>query len=214
MESKPCLTTRIFDKNTADGKLEWLQARRGKITGTDVAKIMGSRWGTAYDVWQDKMFLKPPIEDNDRMLFGRLLEPVIIAEYSRRSKVRVIDVGMVDANNPKYPWMGVNPDGIAVDGDGKWLWGLECKTGKVCGASAERSWSKMGETPLIIPPDYLWQVRYCMAVCNLDRWDVAALLNGSDYRTYTFTRDMAVEEHMLERLDNFWSYVVDKTPPI
>lgn len=213
--TKHCLTTRLFDKHTADGKALWLEARRRKITGTDVAKIMGtSKWGTAYDVWRDKLNMSDPIPDNDRMLFGRLLEPVIIAEYARRNAVSVIDVGMVESSDPTKEWLAVNPDGIIVDQNGQWLYGLECKTGKVCGMPAERMWSKVGETPVVIPPDYLWQVRYCMAVCNLDRWDVVALLNGNDYRTYTIKRDMAVEEHMLEKLGNFWQYVIDKTPPL
>lgn len=171
---------------------EWLMNRRKGITGTDVGKIMGvSKWGTAMDVWRDKMGLNLPIEDNESMLWGRILEDVIAMEYSRRN-----DVAYYKPTTIKYgkeTWMLGSPDGIIVDEQGKDLYGLEIKT--------SRSFKTFSSG---IPADYEYQCRWYMMIMDMPHWDLAALIMGSEYKQFRVERDMNIEEEMIKKCGDFW----------
>ena len=53
-----------------------------------------------------------------------------------------------------------------------------------------------------------------MHVCNLPRWDVAALIGGRDFRIYTIERDTQLEDFLVGAVGRFWSdHVVAKVPP-
>ncbi len=194
-----------------DEKLqEWLLARRQGITGTDVGKIMGvSKWGTIKDVYEDKVFGKD-IPDNENMLWGRLLEPVILGEYARRNNTEYTTTDYIHRGQEE--WQLANVDGIAIEtpivldnGDvvAKWKWGIEIKTSKS---------SKTFDPK--IPPDYEYQCRWYMFVCNLDRWDLAALILGSTYREFTILRDEKIEKEMVSKCRDFWfNYVVPRVQP-
>jgi putative phage-type endonuclease len=192
----------------------WLEARKKGITGTDVGKIMGvSHWGTSQDVYQDKMGVSAPKPDNEPMLWGRLLEPVIISEYSRRNDVEVIKPE--GATIGKEDWIIGSPDGIVVTRpQGKWCYGVEVKTGAIRNPAGEKRWSKQGVTPIVLSPDYEYQCRWYMMLCDLPKWELIALLNGNDFRTYTIMRDEKLEEEMYNRCKDFWfNNVLAKVPP-
>lgn len=192
-----------------ENKSDWLAKRRNGITGTDVSKIMGaSKWGNALNVFYDKLGLPDPIPDNPNMKWGRLLEPVIINEYNELNNVYSASVGhLIHHNND---WIIGNPDAIVFNDSGAWLKGLEIKTG-----SNKTYWSKMGDKNVVIPIDYLWQVRWYMLLTDLDEWDIAVLLQGVDYRQYTVYRDSAIEKEMMEVCRDFWfNCVLKKIKPI
>lgn len=59
-----------------------LEERRQWITATDTPKIMGTApasWGTKYDVYLEKCVEMEPRDDSAPMLWGRMLEPVILS---------------------------------------------------------------------------------------------------------------------------------------
>ena len=193
---------------------EWLEARKRGVTGTDVGKIMGlSHWGTSYDVYADKMGLSLPIDDNEPMLWGRLLEPVILKEYADRNDIEVIKPE--GAIIGKEDWIIGSPDGICVTRpEGKWGWGIEVKTGAIRNPAGEKRWSKKGVKPIVISPDYEYQCRWYMMLCDLPKWELVALLNGNDFRTYTIMRDEKLEEEMYNKCKDFWfNNVLAKVPP-
>jgi len=193
---------------------EWLEARKKGVTGTDVGKIMGlSHWGTSYDVYIDKMGLSAPTPDNEPMLWGRLLEPVIIKEYADRGDIEVIKPE--GAIIGKEDWIIGSPDGIVVTRpEGKWCYGVEVKTGAIRNPAGEKRWSKQGVFPIVISPDYEYQCRWYMMLCDLPKWELVALLNGNDFRTYTIMRDMKLEEEMYNKCKDFWfNNVLAKVPP-
>ena len=193
---------------------EWLEARKRGVTGTDVGKIMGlSHWGTSYDVYVDKMGLSLPIDDNEPMLWGRLLEPVILKEYADRNDIEVIKPE--GAIIGKEDWIIGSPDGICITRpEGKWGWGIEVKTGAIRNPAGEKRWSKKGVKPIVISPDYEYQCRWYMMLCDLPKWELVALLNGNDLRTYTIMRDEKLEEEMYNKCKDFWfNNVLAKVPP-
>ena len=184
-----------------DKLAKWLLARRQGITGTDVGKIMGvSNWGTIMDVYQDKIFGKE-IPDNENMLWGRVLEPVILEEYGRRNCLQTHKPDEIIYG--KEDWQLANVDGIVIADDKSWQWGVEVKTSK--SSKTFQSW---------IPGDYEYQCRWYMYVTNLDRWDLAALIFGSTYKEFTIRRDKEIEEEMVSKCRDFWfNYVVPRVQP-
>jgi hypothetical protein len=65
-----------------------------------------------------------------------------------------------------------------------------------------------------IPMRVLIQVILQMRLANLQTGIVAALLWGRELRTYTIHRDPALEESLVDQLDDFWRYVQTRVPLI
>lgn len=187
---------------------EWLNQRRMGITGTDVAKILGvSKWGTALEVYKDKLGLTPEKPMNAAMQFGVDQEPLIIKEYSKKNNAKVIQVGHLV--HSKESWIIGNPDGIVADDTNQWIKGLEIKTG-----SQKKYWGVSGDPEVRIPVEYQWQCRWYMALTNLQEWDIAVLLEKTEYRQYTLNRDLKIEQAMLDQCRNFWeNFVMKKIEP-
>jgi len=188
-------------------KAEWLLKRKQGITGTDVSKIMGlSHWGTMKDVYEDKLGLSEPIEQNEKMLWGTKLESLIRSHYAETNGVEVIEPGFIQG---KEDWIIGNPDGIVVNQAQKWEYGLEIKTAKVCSPSVKKMWDNK------VPIDYEYQCRWYMLLTDLPYWRLAVLMNGSEYHDhYVISRDEKLEQQMYERCSEFWhKYVVPKIFP-
>lgn len=86
--------------------------------------------------------------------------------------------------------------------------GVECK-------SAGRWGSKIyGDTIAAPLPDYcLAQNCHYMSGLDVDRWDLAALLNTNDFRIYVTRRDQELEDYLLEECERFWNYVQRRELP-
>ena len=68
---------------------EWLLLRRKGIGGSDAAAIVGlNRWRSAFDVYAEKVGLKPEQPDNEAMRRGGLEDYVASRFGSLRKKVR------------------------------------------------------------------------------------------------------------------------------
>jgi putative phage-type endonuclease len=184
---------------------EWLEARRSVITATDIGAIAGvSKWRSALDVFNDKMGIGPEVEENEAMRWGKALEPVVADRYAAENKVRLIDGVFV-----KRDWMGGTPDRIIIGEDGANRYGLEIKTGSLWTA---KEWGDEGTDH--VPDSYLLQCAWYMALTELSRWDVAVLLGGQDFRTYTVRRDMALEKRLIEIAAEFRErHILTGTPP-
>jgi putative phage-type endonuclease len=67
---------------------EWLEQRRHGIGGSDAAAALGlSPWKTPLSLYLEKTGDARPFRDNESMLWGRVLEPAIRAEYTRRTGI-------------------------------------------------------------------------------------------------------------------------------
>lgn len=87
--------------------------RRTYISSTEVAAVLGiSQYNTPYEIWEKKTGkVSQDIPDNDVMLWGRLLEPIIRKEIEKRKKVKI---GIVNpfVSDPNNPFLRCHPDGI------------------------------------------------------------------------------------------------------
>lgn len=73
------------------------------------------------------------------------------------------------------------------------LWGADAKT-----ADAMRGDEFGEEGTDEIPPEYVVQCDWSMAVCGVDRWDVPVLIGGNRFAIYTVTRELAREQATIE----------------
>jgi len=184
---------------------EWLKARMTGIGGSEMAAILGvSPWSSPADVWARKKGLIPELEDNLRFKIGRLFEAPIAQIYADREGVSLQLVNGI-YRHPEAPLVGT-PDRLIV-GQKK---GLEIKTAD---PAVAHTWGEP-ETDEI-PAYYLSQVAVYMALLDYDKWDVAVLFGTSDFRIYRITRDLELEEMILQRARDFWHRYIegDEEPP-
>lgn len=184
-----------------------LEARKKGIGGSDAAKALGkSKWGTQYDLYNDKMGLSEPIETNTAMRVGSALEDMILDEYERHTGNKVTH--FVDQPQPfkhiNHPFMLANLDGFVEDKNIV----VEAKT-----ARDDSDWGLSGSNN--IPADYLLQVMHYCAVMDADQADIIVFFKFSEkYGHYTYKRDRVAEEKLIDGEKRFWeNYVLKQTPP-
>lgn len=188
-------------------KQEWLAKRRLGITATDAAAVLGvhpykSRW----DVFADKLGLKPDTADNEAMYWGRELEDVIARRYMRDTgyQLRALPPGEVLAH-PYHPWLLGTPDRL-IDVLGR-VW-----EGKTAGWRAADRWGEAGHGA--IPEEYMVQTAVYMAITGFGTCDLAVLIGGQDYRVYNLKRDHELEEMIIEECERFRTdYIVPGREP-
>jgi putative phage-type endonuclease len=182
---------------------EWHEIRRTGIGGSDASSALGmSKYKTMYQLWDEKRNGCLPMEDNNYMLWGRILEPVIRQQYSDRTGSTVRVLGGV-LRDEKHSFMLANPDGIT---DNRIL--VEIKT-----ARTSDGWGEEGSDE--IPQNYLLQVQHYLVITKLDVAHVAVLIGGSDFRIYEIPADKELQEMLIDGENNFWEMVISgKAPPL
>lgn len=179
----------------------WLQARRKGIGGSDAAAILGlSPWKSPLQLYLDKRGELESQPDNESMLWGRVLEPVIRQQYAERTG-RIVRLHEGIIAHPSHAFMLANLDGFTDDRRV-----LEIKT-----ARSGHDWGEPGTDE--IPETYLLQVQHYMAVTGYEVADVAVLIGGSDFRIYEVPADNDLHEMLIDAEAEFWQRVVEGNPP-
>lgn len=133
------------------GSLEWLEKRRGSITGTDASIIMGvNPFKTRKDLLKEKLGLITT-ELNDAMRKGIELEPKAREIYMLRENTIVYPAVAV---HDDYFWAMASLDGISENNDLI----LEIKCGKNAFEKAQQQ---------EIPSYYYAQMQHCMWVADV-----------------------------------------------
>lgn len=180
---------------------QWLHDRRAGIGGSDVAPILGlSKWRTPLDVYRDKRGEGRQDVDNESMLWGRALEPVIRQQYADRTG-RVVHLPDSMVFHPKHAFMLANLDGYTDDGRL-----LEVKT-----ARSGQGWGEPGTDE--IPEAYALQVQHYLCVTGYAVADVAVLISGSDFRLYEVHADRELQDMLIEAEAAFWQRVITGNEP-
>jgi len=183
----------------------WLEERRTGIGGSDVAAILGiSPWKTPLQVYEEKLGLAPATEENEAMKWGTLLEPIVMAEFSRRTGKTVIPGGTQIIRHRDMPWMTCTPDGLISGREADE--GLECKT-----ARSAHGWGEPEGDD--VPPIYLCQVTQCMIVTGRPVWWVAVLIGGSDFRIRRVELDAVLANEIIQSCADFWRHHIEKRIP-
>lgn len=186
---------------TTTDRQAWLEQRRLGIGGSDVAPILGlSKWRTPLDVYLDKRGEGHEDQDNEPMLWGRALEPVIRQQYADRTgrTVLVPDRMLV---HPQHGFMIANVDGLTEDR----------RVFEAKNARSGQGWGEPGTDE--IPEAYYLQTQHYLAVTTYTVADIAVLIGGSDFRIYHVEADTGLQADMIEAEAAFWQRVLDGTPP-
>ncbi|GGM85093.1 hypothetical protein GCM10012275_64820 [Longimycelium tulufanense] len=187
---------------------EWVTARRDGIGGSEVAQAAGiSPFATPFQLWLQKTGrVEPDFDDNtrERMYWGTVLEPVLLAEFARRHP----DLTLVPPEGtyavPGQTWIRATSDGLVVD-DGTVVELVECKTGD------HRQLAAWADDD--VPVHYVAQCQWQAHVMGVERVRVVALLDTSTYLERVVERDDELIGMLLDAATEFWHHVQADTPP-
>jgi putative phage-type endonuclease len=182
---------------------QWREVRRGGIGGSDIAAIAGvNPFRSNVDVYLSKVH-GDETEDNERMKWGRELEPLVAREYQNRHNYKVQRVKSV-LQHTECDIALANVDRLIVAPPANGI--LEVK----CSAWAEAF--KNGD----IPDMYYCQLQWYLGITGLQWGAFAILLNGNRYiEPDPIHFDKPFFEQLLTVAKNFWKdHVEKKDPPV
>lgn len=183
---------------------EWLRLRKKGIGGSDAAAVCGmNRWRGPLDVFLDKTSDAIADNDNEAMYWGRVMEPVLRDEFSKRTNLKVESVPFM-FQFKEHPFMLADIDGIVHEKDGT-VSLLEIKTAN---GFAAKDWEDG------LPPEYYIQTQHYIAVCDLPKAYVAVLIGGNNFRYEEISRDEETIQTIIAMEASFWNnHVLTKIPP-
>jgi putative phage-type endonuclease len=192
--------------------------RAKSLGGSDVGAVLGlSKYRSSVDVWMEKTGKEVVVRDSLPLRFGQFAESFVASEYALATGLSLTthDAAVV---HPEYSYMHGHIDRFVVSGylplideDGRITASriLECKTAN---PFAQSEWGEAGSDQ--VPLSYLVQCVWYMMLTNIDQADLAVLFGNADFRIYEITRDLELEQMVLERAKSFWeNYVLTDIPP-
>lgn len=180
---------------------DWLARRQQGIGASEIGAILGlNRWATALDVYAEKLDYGKS-EPGESAEWGRLLEPVILEEFGRRSGLTVFPDGYL-LRSVEHPWCLATLDGYAeVDGQRV---PVEVKTATVY---LEDEWAEGA------PECYRAQVNQQLLVTGAPFGFIACLLGGQRLMWARIERDEQLIRQIIRQGSEFWQRVQDRDPP-
>lgn len=174
--------------------------RRLYLGGTDIAAILClSDYKTPFEVWLEKtgQVVPEPEEENDLLIFGHLLEPVIANEWIRRNPQWEIVTENEFTVDPEYSFLCSNTDRRIRNKVTGEIAILECKT---VASSAYKHW-KLG-----VPLNYYTQGQHYLSVGGYDRVIFALfVMDSRELKTLEVVRDDLYIEEIRTLAVTFWN---------
>lgn len=205
------MSTKIITPDElAQGTAEWLDWRRDKIGGSDVAAILGwSPYSTPRDVWASKL-QGTEATQNNAMSRGTYLEPSILAWYAEN--VAPITPGVLAVRDG---WKAGSTDaqasGVIVEAKSSQT---NKKIRELYPDDPARHWGDPGTDQ--VPAYYLAQAIWYMHVFGADECHVARCAVGYDleWSYYVVRRDLEIEEAIVARVTEWRAaYLLTGDPP-
>lgn len=171
---------------------DWLGERKKGIGGSDAAAICGlNRYKSRFEVYADKLSLIPPKDDNEAMRQGRDLEEYVAQRFCEETGKKVRRRNAI-LRNDMYPFAFANVDRLIVGESA----GLECKTASCLNLKRYKN----GE----YPEEYYCQCMHYMAVTGLEKWYLAVLIFGTEFKVFEIERDEDEIKALMELEGEFW----------
>lgn len=185
---------KILVKTKDLSREEWLKWRTKGIGGSDVSVIAGiNPYKSVYQLWKEKTGQVLPSEtESDFAHFGTILEPIVKAEFTERTGLKVRAKHMI-LQSSEYPFMLADLDGVIKE-DGK-LCIFEAKTAT---AYKQEVWEKG------VPLAYIMQVQHYMAVTGAEKAHIAAIVGGNHFFHHVVERDEDMIREIIEMEKKFW----------
>ena len=138
---------------------DWLEYRKQGIGGSDAAVACGiSRYKSQVELWLEKAGQLPAQEAGEAAYWGTQLEPLVRAEFTRRTGIEVAHT-MQLLQSTEHPFMLANLDGTCEHPD----FGPCVFEAKTASAYKAKEWDNS------IPEEYLLQIQHYMAVIAVVR---------------------------------------------
>ncbi len=185
---------------------QWHLDRLNGIGGSEASVILGlNPWESRLELWHEKVERKIPIvndNNNIRLNLGKVLEPLIAEEYTRKTGRKLVSKPQKTHDN--YPFINGNIDREIVKSEKDSPGILEIKT-----KGAFIDWENEE-----IPPYYTAQLQHYLAVYGYT-WGSFAVLdfNSFEVNVTDIERDNKFIENLINEEKKFWKLVTDKTPP-
>ena len=193
----------------AKSKKAFHDRRKRGIGGSDVAKILGlSKWGTAYDVWREKLHVGEATNiSTPRTEFGVIMEAEI-AKYFALKNGFAYKKEKEQLAHPKYPFLLGHIDGWLVPRKDSKLTERGIAEVKTTSKRVFDSWK--GE----IPREYYCQVQHYLSIAGAP-WAYLIILitETREIKEYFVEYDKEYHEAILKTLKEFWNENVLKNVP-
>lgn len=180
-----------------------LSERRFTIGGSECAAACGvNPYDSRVALWARKTGRLPAPQESEAMLWGTLIEPLILDVLSRHgfALLPAPDDGFRD---DERPWMVGHPDAFAEKDGRRYV--VDAKTTSSWNAHA---WDDNGA-----PIQYVLQLHHYMHLTGDDVGLLACLVGGQRLHLRIVERDEAVRGLMLLGLREFAEYVQSDSPP-
>jgi putative phage-type endonuclease len=177
---------------------EWLALRKNYIGASDSPKIMGvSPYGTAYDLWQEKLGLVADKETSWAMQRGHNLEePARLAFEGMTGLLTAAEVKF----HPKINYMMASIDGIDVEEKAI----VEIK----CPNKVDHAIATAGE----VPEKYFPQLQHQLEVCELEMAYYFSFDGKTGVIVKVFRDDKYIQK-LLQKEKDFWECVQEMKAP-
>lgn len=178
--------------------------RRNGIGASEAPAAVGlSPWDSPLGLYLRKIGEGPSIEQNEAMRWGQLLEPVVLAEFERRSGRKLVET-QARCQHADLPWLWATVDGLLDSPP-------EIVEAKTAGQWAADEWGEDGTDE--IPEPYIVQTAVQLACSGVSVVHIPVLIAGQDYRCFRLERNEALITRVLELLTEFWQRVQERRPP-
>jgi putative phage-type endonuclease len=183
---------------------DWLACRRLGIGGSDASIVCrANKYKSPIELWLDKTGQLPYQEAGEAAFWGTTFEPIIRAEFAKRTGMKVIEVNRILQCN-KYPFMIANIDGaLLCPNHGRCV--FESKTASVYKAGEWENGS--------VPYEYVLQIQHYLSVTGYNGAYIAVLIGGNAFHWRFVPRDEEIISMLINEERDFWQHVADAVPP-
>lgn len=192
---------------SADDREKWLLARRAGVGGSDAAAIMGvDEYASELAIYVEKIAEGPPDAGSSEVAeWGRIFEPQILKEYSRRSARRVVRGGKLMRSRRSAHHL------ITLDGVQFTRPPPGCRGAGVAEVKTTGYGQRYDED---LPVEVQVQIQWELFVTGAD-WATCIWLPFPERRLQWLDvlPHRAFQEVLEERIDAFWKRVQRREPP-
>lgn len=186
---------------------EWLADRVNYLGSSESPAVLGCGYSgeNAHTVWLRKIGAIEEIEDNDRLLCGRLLQDGITRIIAHKTGYDIRpaeEFGII--RSKEHPWLGCTPDNF-IHGDPRGLGVCEIKN---VDHYLMRDWRS--DQPPLRPSV---QIQHQFVATGATWGIVGAIIGGNRPVWFEMTLHSRLIDAMIPALRAFWRHVETRTPP-